>query len=283
MEKKMVFFEYARRDSFYHNSLQPLTKLLITGALTLFCLTWMDLRLSVFVFMISTGLSILAKVPKDWYKPAVFTMIVAQPMLILTGPTLVSEEYFKVYPPEWTQIEFLQITPPDFPIFGYTAFTSGIVLWIISRTLYIPILMFTWNAFTYSTSPSDMLQTLRTLRLPYSLIFTGMATYRFLPLMVRKVSLIIDAQKLRGFTLKSRNPITVLKKYYPITYPLTNFLIDQVDDVAISTKSRAFGAGSVTLTTEFKYKPLDYVLMVASVASILVAWYLLLVYNIGMM
>jgi energy-coupling factor transport system permease protein len=279
----MVFFEYEQRETFYHNGLQPLTKLMITGVLTLFCLTWMDLRLSVWVLLVSLALSIKAKVPRDWYKPAIFTMFVAIPMLVLTAPTLATKEFFKVYPPEWTQIEFLQITPPDFPVFGYTAFTSGTLLWMIARMVYIPILMFTWNAFVYSTSPNDMLQTFRTLKIPYFLVFTGMATYRFLPVMVRKTTTIINAQKLRGFVLESKNPLTVLKKYYPITYPMTNYLIDQVDEVAISTKSRGFGAGSATLTRDFSYSLIDKVFIVLSIVAILVAWYLLLFHNVGMM
>ena len=279
----MVFFEYEQRNTFYHNSLQPLTKLMITGVLTLFCLTWMDLRLSVFVMFAATGISVLAKVPRDWYKPAIFTMFVALPMLFLSAPTMATKEFFKVYPPEWTQIELFQVTPPDFPLFGYTAFTTGTILWMIARMMYIPILMFTWNAFVYSTSPNDMLQTMRSLKIPYSFVFTAMATYRFLPVMVRKVTIIINAQRLRGFVLKSRNPLTVLRKYYPITYPMTNYLIDQVDEVAISTKSRAFGAGSVTQTKDFTYSLIDKVLIATSVITITVAWYLLLVYNVGMM
>jgi energy-coupling factor transporter transmembrane protein EcfT len=233
--------------------------------------------------MAAFALSIAAKVPRDWYNPAIFTMLVAQPMLILTAPTVATAAFFKVYPPEWTQIEFLQVTPPGTPLFGYTAFTSGTILWVISRTVYIPVLMFTWNAFVYSTSPNDMLQTLRTLKIPYSLVFTAMATYRFLPVMVRKTQTIINAQKLRGFELKSRNPITVIRKYYPITYPMTNYLIDQVDEVAISTKSRGFGTGPVTLTRDFEYKVIDKAMIAISIATIAVAWYLLFTYNIGMM
>jgi len=277
----MVFLEYQWRDTFFHR-LNPVVKAVLFISISILNTLWLDTRLTSILLLIAIVFAYIGKYPKQWLTIIYIMMITFVITSLLILPYLGTTAVYKVYPEELMHRIIFVITPEGTPLIGYVYLTVGSIVWLLARLVSIPTLLLVWGMFIYSTKVSDFFEQLLNLKVPFLIIFTVRAAYRFIPIMIRKINTIMSAQKLRGFEAKTKNPITLVKKYAPITYPLASYLVTIVDQVSISTKTRAFGSGNVTILKDFKFTISDYLICSCSISAVVIALYLLLVYNVGM-
>ncbi len=111
-------------------------------------------------------------------------------------------------------------------------------------------------------------------KIPSQLIFSFMAGYRFFPITTRALSDIINAQKLRGWEVKTKNPFKFVHEMSPFVYPVGRMFLKTVDIVAISTATRAFGASPITPYKSFRIKAYELLLTVIAPILYVIALYL---------
>jgi energy-coupling factor transporter transmembrane protein EcfT len=239
--------------------------------------TWLDFRWSLVLLLFTFTLSRLAKIPFDWYKLGIYFALGGLVFsFFVTTIWQVNPALFKVLPHEYVMTELLQITPPG-SIVGYSAVTIGGLWYQANNTISFFAVVISSITLVYILSPSDIVQMMAIIKIPSQLIFSFMAGYRFFPITTRALSDIINAQKLRGWEVKTRNPFKFVHEMSPFVYPVGRLFLKSVDIVAISTATRAFGASPITPYKSFRMKAHELLLTIIAPAIYLTALYLTLV------
>jgi energy-coupling factor transporter transmembrane protein EcfT len=216
----------------------------------------------------------MAKIPWDWYKLGIyFTLGGFVFSFFISMIWQVNPALFKVLPHDYAMIEILQITPPG-SIVGYSAVTVGGLWWQANNTISFFAVVISSVTLVYILSPSDIVQMMAIIKIPSQLIFSFMAGYRFFPITTRALSDIINAQKLRGWEVKTRNPFKFVHEMSPFVYPVGRLFLKSVDIVAISTATRAFGASPITPYKSFRIKAHELLLAVIAPTIYVIALYL---------
>jgi energy-coupling factor transporter transmembrane protein EcfT len=275
----MVFLEYEYKNTVIHNS-SSLVKTVIPLAISVLSIFWQDPRFIIPLMVMTYFIGWLAKVPTSWYKIMAVGSVMTLPLSLWTSTYTASPELFKVYPEE-----FIGITLYEFwlPFLGRGVISYGSLLWISASYLKIFAVMPIWFVFVYTVRPDEFCEMLISIRMPMKLVFLVKAILRFVPVMSRKLTTIINAQKLRGLTVGGRNPVVVIKKYSPILIPLSNYLLQSVDEVDKSVSVRGYGLRTPTIVSEQKIKTFDYIVIILSLIVIALAAYGLMEYNYGML
>lgn len=273
-----VWLEYHYEDTIIHN-LNPLTKVLMFGlAMTLAGFYW-DLRYLVFILVIALIFVIIARVPKKWFAPFGVFVIGSLPLTIALSVAQANPELFKVIPRDLAATVVLSFS---IPFVGAFNLTYGGLCWGLATVFRLAILMLLTYTLIYTTSVSELIDLFTRLKIPAALIYVVMTAYKFVPYMWRTVSNIINAQKLRGWEMDSRNPIKLFKSVGPLVVPLVNSTIKTIDEVSIAVQIRGFMTGKITPIHEFKFSLLDVILSILSVGLFSIGMYYLIFYNVGM-
>jgi energy-coupling factor transport system permease protein len=127
----------------------------------------------------------------------------------------------------------------------------------------------------FCVAPGDLGVAFARFRVSQRLAFGVDLTFRFVPSTAAKLTEIIDAQRVRGYTHpRTRNPVRRLVSLKPVVIPLTvNSLID-AEDTSNAMDLRGFGAKHRTWMRELIFNRTDYVLLgaFAAFAAALVAY-----------
>lgn len=242
----MVRFEYEPRRSFLHDRHPLAAGILITYLAALGSIYW-DLRFMAFPWICILFLSWNSKVPISWYKALILTWIgyllswVIQPTTIIT---MVRPEFFKVLKPAFTSVVIAELTPAGFPIIGRTAITYGTLYYFTATVVRYPIYMMAGCMMVYTINPSDAILWLKQAKFPAVFVLIIQAGLRYFSVVSQGMTNIWNAQTLRGMRITTRNPVKLLAYVSPFLIPLGRQFVWTVDQVAISTSSRAYGASS---------------------------------------
>jgi len=276
----MVLFEYEYRDTFLHK-MNPLSKLIMITCLSLLATVYWDVRFILPITIVSFLIAWNAKVPISWIKLLV-TLWVLSIWIRLSQAIFMAPEFFKVLSPEIVTKTVIEITPEGFPIIGHTALTYGSLYYLAAIISKAPVAWTIGLTVVYTTPLNDILEILRSLRVPPKLVFIVMAAWRFLPVMIRNIENVVKAQRLRGWKVKSRNPSKLVKQVLPFTKPFASQFAAAIDTISISAELRCFGVGKVSSIKRLKYSAYDKILIIILPIITVILWYLALVHYIGL-
>jgi len=276
-----MVFEYEWKPTFFHR-LHPLTKAIMVFSLGFLIIYWWDpffwIPLTIFLIAISR----IAKVPKSWYA----VIGIALGITAVGGLVAMIYTYdpgmFKVWSHDITQIVIIDFHTEG-TFLGKTMITVGGLLWWLASHMHTAMTLLLTQVFVYSTSIEDICDFLTKMRAPPQIMFVFIAIFRFIAVFQRKLLVIINAQKLRGWHINSRNPIQTVKAVAPLTTPLTRATVLMVDEVTMATKIRGFGLGRPSPTQELKMSNIDKLIIIALVATFAVATYLTMWYKVGIL
>jgi energy-coupling factor transport system permease protein len=155
-------------------------------------------------------------------------------------------------------------------------FTAGLVFFDLQTALTLAARLFNLlvvSFFCFRTiDPEEMAGALRKLGIPFGLVFILSAGMRYVPLIGRKIRNILDAQQARGIDLRPR--IKNISNFAALLTPLVVQAFVLSDELALAMESRGFGCKNRSSRRTYRLRPIDYILMGASLGGLcLVAWW----------
>jgi len=255
---------YRGQGTFFHKGLHPLTKMVIFFVVVFMAGVWMDIRYLLPLLFIGLLVAFLAKVPKKWF------LVMLTAILLTWWPTLRStvaqanSAYFQVLNTEWAGTSIATIDVPFLGL-GTLGLTYGSVYWLLGRVTRFACVV-TWAiAFIGTTPMSDITNTLYALKVPQQIVFVLQMTYKFIPYMASVLNQISDAQKLRGWNLRTLNLVKLFRRSLPLANPLIRRTAVIVEQVTISTQIRGFGSGKVTPLVDLDLPARDRILITTAI------------------
>lgn len=119
-----------------------------------------------------------------------------------------------------------------------------IIMQIITAVCAVPI-------FTMTTKPSELMEALTQIKVPFVFSFMLVTAMRFTPMVQGIWDRIVDAQKLRRFDIERMNIFSkAVKAYVPMMVPLILTLLRDANELQIAIESRGFGASTKRTTIE---------------------------------
>jgi energy-coupling factor transport system permease protein len=100
------------------------------------------------------------------------------------------------------------------------------------------------SIFFLTTSPDELEQIMKWMRLPRDIVFAFATAVRFIPVIMLDALQIMDAQKSRGLELEKGNIVVRIKNLIPIMIPLVVNSVIRSGELAEAMESRAYGATS---------------------------------------
>ena len=241
----MTRFEYEPRTSFLHNRHPLAAGIAITYLSACAALYWNPFFILI-VMILMAMLSSNSKVPVAWYKAVSITWLgyLAGLAITPTSITMVRPEFFKVLLPEFTSQVIFELTPQGFPVLGRTAITYGSGLWLLATIMRYPVFMVSGCMMVYTVNPAEAIQFLKERKFPPVIVLIIQAGLKYFSVVSQGLTNVWRAQRLRGFRIRTYNPFKMLRYVSPFLIPVGRQFVWTVDQVAISTSSRAFGASS---------------------------------------
>jgi energy-coupling factor transporter transmembrane protein EcfT len=266
--------------TFFHTGLQPLTKFCMVIAALIVSGLWLDFRFLAPLFLIGLTLSILGKAPKAWYILMVTAILLTWYPTLRTTIAQANPEYFKVLDPTWASTSVATIEV-NFLNLGTMGLTYGTLFWLAGRIVRFATVM-TWAIFFVSTTPMNQIaNTMYALKIPYQIVFVLQMTYKFSPQMSTIISQISEAQRLRGWSMKTINPKKLVQRALPIANPMIRRTAMIVEQVTTATQIRGFGTGRPTPIRDLEMKAIDWVIVVASALFLVVSVFGVIAFNWG--
>jgi energy-coupling factor transport system permease protein len=265
----MALFEYEYRNTPIHR-LHPLAKVAILVVFSVLCSYYQDPRFKLPFLLLIIVLCALARLPFRQYALLVlfviFSVMMAYSYQIFF---VVNPEMFRVYDPAWAGTTIFELLPAGTPVLGRAALTYGGLVWWTSLPLTAAIVVLTVSLYVYTTPLSDTLQMLSDLRAPFPIIYVASVAIRFVPELVQKLSTVQTAQKLRGWSGRSWNPVRLVRLYFPILVPTVRHIIKATDTMSLSATNRGFGLHRVKSMHHLTLKSVDI-----TIISLLLAFFI---------
>jgi energy-coupling factor transport system permease protein len=126
--------------------------------------------------------------------------------------------------------------------------------------------------FFRAMTPEEVGDGLRKLGMPYGFCFILSTSMRYVPLIGRRIRLIMEAQASRGIDLRPR--IRNAANFMALLMPLLvqSFLL--AEELAMAMEARGFGLKGRSFRTIYRIRPGEYVLMLISFAFlVLFCWW----------
>ncbi|UCD72812.1 MAG: energy-coupling factor transporter transmembrane protein EcfT [Candidatus Bathyarchaeota archaeon] len=265
--------------------MHPVPKLFLLLLFSFLCNLYMDPIILGLVMLVLFWLSGKSKIPWKWYLfPLTITML-SLPLRVLFGGAIwmFDASWYRVYG-KFIDVGAIlfHITPAGTPIIGETAMSVGSLLYLIQETWkrFIPFQII--YIYLYTTSPSELCNVLAGYGFPNAVMFILTASLRFLTMIQRNTLMVLNAQKLRGFTTKkSRNPIAIFRQYTPLIVPIGRSMHEMTEGVTRAMEVRAFGVRKVSPFKPYATTSKDIAFTVLWVLLTLFMVYILLAYDIG--
>jgi energy-coupling factor transporter transmembrane protein EcfT len=263
---------YQEKGTFFHGGLHTLTKMVVFLTVTILAGLWLDVRFLAPIFLVGLAFNYVAKTPKKWFLVMLTALALTMLPTIRSTVGQADPEYYKVLDQEWAATSIATLNTPFLGL-GTLGFTYGSVMWLAGRLMRFATVV-TWALLFISTTPMfDIANTLYALKVPQPIVFVLQMTYRFIPYMVTVINQIQDAQKLRGWNLRTWNPAKLFRRSIPLANPIVRRAAVVVDQVTIATQIRGFGSGEVTplqdLTLQLRDKIIIGLTIILFIGSIL--------------
>jgi len=131
------------------------------------------------------------------------------------------------------------------------------------------------SLFFVTTSPDELEQIMKWMRVPRDVVFAFVTAVRFIPVVMLDTFQIMDAQKSRGLELEKGNLIARVRNMVPILIPLVVNSVIRSGELAEAMESRGYGSTPhPTSLYRMKLKWYDWAVFVASLAAFAVALYI---------
>jgi len=252
----MTLLVYTQRSTLLHR-LHPAAKAVWVISMGLILSLYFNPIPLVILFLLNMPFFIAGKIPwKKWSKPLGFVLLLGMIGYFIMSLWLDRPGVFTRYP-DLVKITIWRIAGEKF-ILGPMAITVGGLMYTAGQTLRSMTLVLMVAVFVYSTRPNDLVYLLSKAHLHPKLVFIVMVAYRFFPHIFHKLSIVISAQRLRGWKLTLGNPIKMAKQFLPITVPVLTETVRLADYTTWAVESRAYGSGHFTLHHELKVAPRDW-------------------------
>ena len=98
------------------------------------------------------------------------------------------------------------------------------------------------SIFFVTTSPDELEQIMKWMRIPRDVVFAFVTAVRFIPVVMLDAFQIIDAQKSRGLELEKGNLIARVRNMVPILIPLVVNSVIRSGELAEAMESRGYGS-----------------------------------------
>jgi energy-coupling factor transporter transmembrane protein EcfT len=246
--------------TYLHTGLQPLTKFCVVVAVLIVSGLWLDFRFLAPLFLIGLVLDIVGKAPKAWFIVMVTALLLTWYPTLRTTVAQANPEYFKVLDPTWASTSVATINI-KFLNLGTMGLTYGTLFWLAGRIMRFGTVL-TWAIFLVSTTPMNQIaNTMYALKIPYQIVFVLQMTYKFIPQMSSIINQISEAQRLRGWSMKTINPKKLVERALPIANPMIRRTAMIVEQVTTATQIRGFGSSQPTAIRDLEMKTLDWVLV----------------------
>ncbi len=160
-------------------------------------------------------------------------------------------------------------------IFGLNlAFGLGLVKSVTYALRFLAIISST-SLFFVTTSPDELEQIMKWLRVPRDIVFAFVTAVRFIPVVMLDTFQIMDAQKSRGLELERGNLIARIRNMVPILIPLVVNSVIRSGELAEAMESRGYGSTPhPTSLYRMKLKWYDWAVFIASVVLFAGALYI---------
>ena len=106
-------------------------------------------------------------------------------------------------------------------------------------------------------------------------------TYRFIPYMATVMNQIQDAQKLRGWNLRTWNIAKLFRRSIPLANPIIRRAAVVVDQVTIATQIRGFGSGNITPLQDLTLRLRDKIIIAFTIVFFLGSIFALIFFRAG--
>lgn len=279
-----VLLEYTYQDTFMHR-MHPITKLSMLLFFSFMINLYMDPLLLGLVMIILFWIGHKSRIPWKWYLVPLIITAVSIPISMWVGGMIFmfDASYYVVYSKYFDVGRIIvNLTPPGMPILGETAISIGSLLYLIQSTLHRFAPFQIVYIYLYTTSPSELCNVLAGYGVPNAVMFIITASLRFLTMIQRNTLLILNAQKLRGFsTKKTRDVRKIFQQYTPLIVPIARNMHEMTEGVTKAMEVRAFGGRKISPYAPYASSKKDIMMTIFWIAMTLVLVYLLLEYNIG--
>ena len=153
-------------------------------------------------------------------------------------------------------------------IFGFNLlFGLGILKALTFALRFIAIIGST-SIFFVTTSPDELEQIMKWMRIPRDVVFAFVTAVRFIPVMMLDTIQIMDAQKSRGLELDKGNIFRRVRNMIPVLIPLVVNSVVRSGELAEAMESRAYGAvPKPTSLVEYHTSARDKAVAVAAVVA----------------
>lgn len=231
--------------------MHPLSKVVLMFYLLTLTAFYYNLFYLIPVVVVTLTIAWITKIPMRWIKVRLRLLSVTWIWGIIGGIFnshalwMVDPDYYKVLPPSFTQNIIFVLTPEGFPLYGYTALTYGSLYLLIVRLVKLPAFMVAGYTLIYSLNLSDVISMLNKAKVPSTVVLIVQVAWRYLSLTVDMMARVWNAQTLRGFEIKTKNPMRLFRATIPFLIPLGRNFVVMVDQVGLSVGNRAFGSQEV--------------------------------------
>ena len=98
------------------------------------------------------------------------------------------------------------------------------------------------SVFFVTTSPDELEQIMKWMRVPRDIVFAFVTAVRFIPVVMLDAFQIMDAQKSRGLEFEKGNVVKRVRNMVPILIPLVVNSVIRSGELAEAMESRAYGS-----------------------------------------
>jgi energy-coupling factor transport system permease protein len=131
------------------------------------------------------------------------------------------------------------------------------------------------SVFFVTTSPDELEQIMKWLKVPRDVVFAFVTAVRFIPVVMLDTFQIMDAQKSRGLELEKGNLVRRVRNMVPILIPLVVNSVIRSGELAEAMESRGYGSTPhPTSLYRMRLKWYDWTVLIVSVALFAVALYI---------
>jgi energy-coupling factor transporter transmembrane protein EcfT len=273
-------FSYREGTTFLHTRLHPLTKMVSFLVIVIISGLWLDVRYLLPLFLFGIAMAWVARVPPKYFLFIVIALGLTWFPTLRSTISQAQPEYFKVLDQAWVATPIATIDV-KFLDLGTLGLTYGSLYWLAGREIRFATVV-TWAiVFLFTTPISEIANTLYAANVPTPVVFVIQITYKFIPYMASLISQIQSAQRLRGWNLRTLNPVKLFRRSMPLTNPLMRRTAMLVDQVTTATQIRGFGSGKVTPLRDLTLAWLDKIIILLMLLSLVAAVLGLIFFNAG--
>ena len=275
----MLKFQTVERESFF-TRLDFRPKLVLMAVVTIIAFVWESPAMQAGMALVLIVVCLAVGVKFSYIRLILTVMIPFYILLLLThgffnieqvksltGRTVLTPMFS--FPRTWWLIGGGTLSREGF-LYGV-----NVIFKTLTLTLVIPLGVFT-------TDVDTMIVGMVRARIPYKIAFIFSATLRFFPVLFQEISMIIEAQRLRGLAMEKMNIFQRLSVYSKVAVPLILGAMVKSQQLEVVLQSKAFsGSPNRTYLHESVLGRLDYALMTIFVILLIVAAVLYFALRLG--